>query len=116
MRAYDYKTGRETELSGQTVVVIGGSSGIGLETARRARDEGATVIVTARDPDRLQRVGRDLGASTAAFDATDFTRLARFFDELPTKIDHVLVTGPGPYYAPLAEIDVEKVRRDLEAH
>jgi len=104
------------ELAGQTVVVIGGSSGIGLETARRARDEGATVIVTARDPDRLQRVGRDLGASTAAFDATDFTRLARFFDELPTKIDHVLVTGPGPYYAPLAEFDVEKARRDVEAH
>ena len=106
----------KSELAGQTVVVIGGSSGIGLETARRTRDEGANVIVTARDPDRLRRVARDLGASAAAFDATDFTRLARFFDELPTKIDHVLVTGPGPYYAPLAEFDVEKARRDVEAH
>ncbi len=104
------------ELAGQTVVVIGGSLGIGLETARRAREEGADVIVTARDPDRLQRVGREIGASTVAFDATDFTRLARFFDELPKEIDHVLVTGPGPYYAPLAELDVEKVRRDVEAH
>ena len=45
------------ELAGQTVVVIGGSSGIGLETARRARAEGAEVILTARDPDRLQRAG-----------------------------------------------------------
>ena len=106
----------KAELAGQTVVVIGGSSGIGLETARRARDEGADVILTARDPDRLQRVGRDLGARTATFDATDFTRLARFFDELPKTIDHVLVTGPGPYYAPLAEMDVEKARRDVEAH
>ena len=104
------------ELAGQTVVVIGGTSGIGLETARRAREEGADVILTARDPDRLQRVGRDLGASIAAFDATDFARLARFFDELPKTIDHVLVTGPGPYYAPLAEMDVEKARRDVEAH
>ena len=41
------------ELAGQTVVVIGGSSGIGLETARRARDEGAEVILTARDAERL---------------------------------------------------------------
>jgi hypothetical protein len=31
---------------------------------------------------------------TAAFDATDFDRLRVFFDELPTQIDHVLVTGP----------------------
>jgi NAD(P)-dependent dehydrogenase (short-subunit alcohol dehydrogenase family) len=107
---------REPELAGQTVVVIGGSSGIGLETARRARAEGADVILTARDPDRLRRVGLELGARTAAFDATDFARLGRFFDELPTPIDHVLVTGPGPYYAPLAEFDLEKARRDVEGH
>jgi NAD(P)-dependent dehydrogenase (short-subunit alcohol dehydrogenase family) len=35
------------ELAGQTVVVIGGSSGIGLEMARRARAEGAAVIFVA---------------------------------------------------------------------
>jgi NAD(P)-dependent dehydrogenase (short-subunit alcohol dehydrogenase family) len=58
----------------------------------------------------------ELGASIAAFDATDFDRLKRFFDELPTPIDHVLVTGPGPYYAPLAEFDIEGLRRDVEAH
>jgi NAD(P)-dependent dehydrogenase (short-subunit alcohol dehydrogenase family) len=104
------------QLAGQTVVVIGGSSGIGLETARRARAEGADVILTARDPDRLHRVGLELGASIAAFDATDFERLRRFFDELPAPIDHVLVTGPGPYYAPLAEFDVEAARRDVDAH
>jgi NAD(P)-dependent dehydrogenase (short-subunit alcohol dehydrogenase family) len=99
------------------VVVIGGSMGIGLETARRAREEGAEVILTARDPDRLRRAGLELGAaSIAAFDATDFERLGRFFDELPGSIDHVLVTGPGPYYAPLAELDLERARRDVEAH
>jgi NAD(P)-dependent dehydrogenase (short-subunit alcohol dehydrogenase family) len=108
--------GRERQLDGQTVVVIGGSSGIGLETARCARAEGADVIITARDPDRLHRAGLELGASIAAFDATDFDRLRRFFDELPAPIDHVLVTGPGPYYAPLAEFDVEAARRDLDAH
>jgi NAD(P)-dependent dehydrogenase (short-subunit alcohol dehydrogenase family) len=101
---------------GQTVVVIGGSAGIGLETARLARTRGASVILTARDPDRLHRVGLELGASIAAFDATDFDRLKRFFDELPSPIDHMLVTGPGPYYAPLAEFDIEGLRRDVEAH
>jgi NAD(P)-dependent dehydrogenase (short-subunit alcohol dehydrogenase family) len=105
------------ELAGQTVVVIGGSAGIGLETARRARAEGANVILTARNAERLQRAASELGAlSTAAFDAVDFERLGRFFDELPARIDHVLVTGPGPYYAPLAEFDIEKARGDIEAH
>jgi NAD(P)-dependent dehydrogenase (short-subunit alcohol dehydrogenase family) len=107
---------REQDLLGQTVVVIGGSAGIGLETARLARAKGADVIITARNPDRLQQAGLELRASIAAFDATDFDRLERFFNELPTPIDHVLVTGPGPYYAPLAEFDLEAARRDIDAH
>jgi NAD(P)-dependent dehydrogenase (short-subunit alcohol dehydrogenase family) len=107
----------EGALAGQTVVVIGGSAGIGLETARLARAEGADVILTARDPERLNRAAKELGVlSTVAFDATDFVRLGQFFGELPTTIDHVLVTGPGPYYAPLAEFDLDEARRDVEAH
>ena len=109
-------TRREGALLGQTVVVIGGSSGIGLETARLARKEGAGVILTARDPDRLHRVGIELGASIAAFDATDFDRLGRFFDELPAPIDHLLLSGSGPYYAPLADLDFDEARRGVEAH
>ncbi len=55
-------TAREPELLGQTVVVIGGSAGIGLETARRARAEGADVILTGRNPERLQHAASELGA------------------------------------------------------
>jgi NAD(P)-dependent dehydrogenase (short-subunit alcohol dehydrogenase family) len=88
---------REPELLGQTVVLIGGSAGIGLETARRARSEGADVVLTGRDPGRLERAASDVDArSTAAFDATDAAALKQFFDGLPDPIDHVLVTGPGP--------------------
>jgi NAD(P)-dependent dehydrogenase (short-subunit alcohol dehydrogenase family) len=104
-------------LSGQTVVLIGGSAGIGLETARLARAEGAEVVLTGRNRERLEGAAAEVGAErTAAFDATDFPRLERFFADLPTPIDHVLVTGPGPYYAPLAEFDFEAARRDLESH
>ena len=71
---------REQDLLGQTVLVIGGSSGIGLETARLARAQGAGIILTARDPDRLHRAGLELGASIAAFDATDFGRLGRLLN------------------------------------
>jgi NAD(P)-dependent dehydrogenase (short-subunit alcohol dehydrogenase family) len=110
-------TQREPALLGQTVVVIGGSAGIGLETARRARAEGADVIVTGRNPERLEQAARELGArSSAAFDAADPDRLARFFDDLPTPIDHVMVTAGRPYYAPLAEIDFDQARRSFDDH
>ena len=107
----------QAELLGQTVAVIGGSAGIGLETARRARAEGADVILTGRSPERLEQAAAELGAQrTVAFDATDFDRLERVFHELPAPIDHVLVTGPGPYYAPLADLDRERAHRDFDAH
>jgi NAD(P)-dependent dehydrogenase (short-subunit alcohol dehydrogenase family) len=109
---------REPQLLGQTVVVIGGSAGIGFETARRARAEGADVVLTARNPERLQHAALELGArSSAAFDATDFDRLKRFFDELPTPVDHVIVTaGEGGHYARLTDIDFEQVRRSVDQH
>jgi NAD(P)-dependent dehydrogenase (short-subunit alcohol dehydrogenase family) len=102
-----------TSLGGQTVVVIGGSAGIGLETARLARDEGADVILAARNPERLQQAADELGAlSTAAFDATDEAALERFFADLP-QVDHIIVTAGSPFYAPLAEMDFDEARRYL---
>jgi NADP-dependent 3-hydroxy acid dehydrogenase YdfG len=86
----------DPELLGQTVVVIGGSSGIGLETARRARAEGAKVILAARDSGRLEHAADEIDAlSTAAFDATDPVAIERFFGDLPM-IDHVMVTAGRP--------------------
>jgi NAD(P)-dependent dehydrogenase (short-subunit alcohol dehydrogenase family) len=110
-------TKRNTQLVGQTVVVIGGSAGIGMETARLARAEGADVILTARNPDRLKSAADELDAmSTAAFDANDSAALEAFFEGLEAPIDHVLATGSGPYYAPLAEMDFDKARRALQEH
>src|SRR6516165_324317 len=108
---------REPELFGQTVVVIGGSAGIGLETARRASAEGAKLILTGRNPELLQRAASELDAlSTGAFDATDPAPLERFFRELPTTIDHVMVTAGRPYYGRLVDMDFEQARRALDAH
>lgn len=82
------------QLLGQTVVVIGGSSGIGLETAHRARAEGASVVLAARDPERLRSAAQEVGASsTAAFDANNANALERFFRDLPQPIGHVMVTA-----------------------
>jgi len=105
------------ELAGQTVVVIGGSAGIGLETARRAAAEGADVVLAGRDPGRLEQAARDVGAGrTAAFDATDPAALAAFFHDLPDPIDHVLVTAGGPRYGPMLEMTPAQVSEALSDH
>src|ERR1700712_456087 len=112
LEAYVSSTSREPELRGRTVVVVGGSAGIGLETARRARAEGAEVILTGRNPDRLAQAALEVGAQrTAAFDADDPEAVARFFLELPAPIDHVLITAGGPSYGPMLELDSAQVRQ-----
>jgi NAD(P)-dependent dehydrogenase (short-subunit alcohol dehydrogenase family) len=105
------------ELLGQTVVVIGGSAGIGLETARRARAEGAEVILTGRNPERLAEAASQVGArQSAAFDANDAASLASFFGSVPTPIDHVMVTAGGPAYGPLLEMNSDEVRQAVSGH
>lgn len=104
------------ELLGQTVVVIGGSAGIGLETARRARAEGAALVLTGRDPERLQLAASELGARTAIFDAHDPASLQSFFRDAPLPIDHVMVTAGAPLYGPPLQMSSEEARRGLTEH
>jgi NAD(P)-dependent dehydrogenase (short-subunit alcohol dehydrogenase family) len=108
---------QERGLRGQMVVVIGGSAGIGLETARLARAEDAEVVLVGRDPQRLVRAAHELDArSSAAFDANDPTALKQFFDDLPSPIDHVMVTAGRPAYGPLLEMDREQARIAISEH
>ncbi len=108
---------REPELAGQTVVVIGGSAGIGLETARHARAEGADVVITGRNPERLSEAARNVEAlRAAAFDVSDMAALEDFFRQLGGPIDHVMVTAGGPYYATLADMDFAAARRHIDDH
>ena len=110
-------TEREPELAGQIIVVIGGSSGIGLETARKAGVEGASVILVGRNPERLAQAALDVRArSTAAFDASDPNSLQSFFQDLPEPIDHVMVTAGAPLYGPPLEMAPEEARHGLSDH
>jgi len=107
----------QPELLGQTVVVIGGSAGIGLETARRASAEGAKLILTGRNAANLQHAADEVDAlSSTAFDATDPVLLAQFFRGLPTSVDHVMVTAGRPYYGRLIDLDLAHARRALDEH
>ncbi|WP_033263542.1 SDR family NAD(P)-dependent oxidoreductase [Amycolatopsis vancoresmycina] len=109
--------GGNERLAGQTVVLVGGSAGIGFETARLARAEGADVVLTGRSPDKLEKAAEELGArSTAAFDVADPAAVSGFFAALPGTIDHVLVTAGGPHYGPLLEMSAAEVRTAVSDH
>jgi NAD(P)-dependent dehydrogenase (short-subunit alcohol dehydrogenase family) len=81
-------------LRGSSVVVVGGSSGIGLATAKAALAEGARVAITGRSPERLGAAGRMLGegARTVALDAADEAGMRAFFRDLDA-VDHVFTTA-----------------------
>jgi NAD(P)-dependent dehydrogenase (short-subunit alcohol dehydrogenase family) len=96
------------------VVVLGGSSGIGLETARRARDAGARIVLTARHAAPLADAARELGAiRTAAFDAHAPEALQAFLRDLPGEIDHVMVTAGAPHYGRALRMPIEEARLGL---
>ncbi|WP_406435899.1 SDR family oxidoreductase [Streptomyces sp. NBC_00631] len=107
-------SGAHGELAGQTVVVVGGSAGIGLETARQVRAAGGDVVLVARNAERLRRAADELRPlGTAVLDAQDTAHLERFLGELPGRVDHVLVTAGSPSYTPLSELDPTDAARDF---
>ena len=105
------RSGGQADLAGQTVVVLGGSSGIGFETARQVRAAGAEVVLTGRNAERVEAAGSAVSArSTSAFDAHDPEALKRFFATLDGPIDHVMVTAGGPHYGLVSEMSLEEAR------
>jgi NAD(P)-dependent dehydrogenase (short-subunit alcohol dehydrogenase family) len=109
--------GPHQSLAGQTVAVIGGSAGIGLESARLARSHGAELILTARDPRRLEEAAREVDAvRTHAFDINDAAALQRFFQDQRDLIDHVMITAGSPRYGALLAMPDHLVREVLTSH
>lgn len=81
-------------LKDSLIVILGGSTGIGLATAKAAKAEGAHVIVTGRSTEKLQQAQAELGAGarTVVLDVADETGTQKFFQEL-AKVDHVFITA-----------------------
>ncbi|PPK65429.1 SDR family oxidoreductase [Actinokineospora auranticolor] len=104
-------------LGGATVLVIGGSSGMGLGVARAAATRGATVVVTTRggDPaavaDRVARALPDPGRVRALpCDLTDAASVAALFERVRA-VDHLVITAtPGSSGGAFADTDVEAAR------
>ncbi|MFT5860059.1 MAG: 3-oxoacyl-[acyl-carrier protein] reductase [Flavobacteriaceae bacterium] len=102
------------ELNNSTVLITGGSSGIGKETARQFILKGAKVVITGRDNDKLKHVAKEIGAIPLLFDISDFSSIHEMANKsislLGGKID-VLVNNAGIGVFPkLGEINIEDLQ------
>ena len=107
-------------LQNQKILIIGGSSGMGLALARRALHEGADVTIVGRDEEKLARAAADLGApatlQTMAADMTQEARVAALFARLGA-LDHIACTAAdiAGAYRLLPELELPAVMRVVES-
>jgi NAD(P)-dependent dehydrogenase (short-subunit alcohol dehydrogenase family) len=100
-------------LAGKTVVVVGGSSGIGLATAELAKAEGADVVIASRNKDRVTAAAAKIGARPMIVDVTDDASVATLFKSCGT-VDHVVVTAAQLRSGPFKSVSMDDVRATME--
>jgi NAD(P)-dependent dehydrogenase (short-subunit alcohol dehydrogenase family) len=104
------------ELTGHKVVVIGGTSGIGLAVARAAVDAGASVVVASRRQSSVDAAVKELGESAAgqALDVGDGPAVQAFFDSVGP-LDHLVYTAGEPLsLTAVADLDPAQARGFFE--
>jgi len=99
-------------LTSKRVVIVGGTSGIGLATARAALDAGAEVLVASAKQSSVERALGQLpsGATGRSLDVSNNSEVESFFAEVG-ELDHLVYTaGEALVLMPLAELDIELAR------
>ncbi len=98
------------------IVIVGGTSGIGLATAKLFAARRARVAIVGRDREKLAVALRSLGSSGEgeAFDASDRGALDAYFGRI-APIDHlILAASAGSGAGPFADMDARALRRGFE--
>ena len=101
-------------LAGKKVVVVGGSSGIGLATAELAKREGADVIIASRNAERLDAIAARLNVKAIPADVTKDDDIANLFRRCGP-VDHVVVTAAQLKTGPFKTVAMEDVRATMES-
>lgn len=100
----------------QTIVVVGGSSGIGLATVKAAYAKGASVIIVGRSQERLDRVSAEIGSGVSGIqaDVEDEASVEAAFARIG-QFDHLFISAQDVATAPLLETTKDKLRPTLDS-
>jgi len=101
-------------LKGKSVVVVGGSSGIGLAAAELAKAEGAAVTIASRSAERLRAAADRIGARAIATDVTHDASVEALFKACG-QVDHVVVTAAQIRTGPIKTLSIEDAKATLES-
>jgi NAD(P)-dependent dehydrogenase (short-subunit alcohol dehydrogenase family) len=100
-------------LAGKKVVVVGGSSGIGLATAEMAKAQGAEVIIASRSADKVKAAAAKVGGTGIVCDVTNDDSVVNLF-KTTGAVDHVVVSAAQLKSGPFKTVSMEDVRSTLE--
>ena len=102
-------------LESKRVVIIGGSSGIGLATANLAAAAGAKVIIAGRTQSKLEAARSEIGndVDTYSVDLTEETSIKDLFERVGS-FDHLVITGPAPQFGHFLDLNIEQVHQEFE--
>ena len=106
----------ELGLKGKKVVVLGGSSGIGLEISRQAAELGADVVIVSSNEQRVQKAVAEIGGKTTgeAVDLFDEAAIQAYFERLGG-LDHLVYTAADSLHvSDLASTDLKAARHAFE--
>ena len=101
-------------LEGKKVVVVGGSSGIGLASAELAKAEGASVTIASRSAQRLQAAVERTGARAIQADVTSDASVEALFKSCG-RVDHVVVTAAQLRSGPIKTLSIEDAKATMES-
>jgi NAD(P)-dependent dehydrogenase (short-subunit alcohol dehydrogenase family) len=99
-------------MADRTVVVIGGTSGLGMDLAQRYAGMGRRVVISGRDTDRTATIAKEMGASVSsvAFDLSEPETIAPALAELGS-IDRLALAALDRDLNSVADYDVVKAIR-----
>jgi NAD(P)-dependent dehydrogenase (short-subunit alcohol dehydrogenase family) len=103
-------------LRNKRVVIIGGSSGIGLATAKMAALQGAKIVVAGRTKSKLEIAKEEIGndhVDTYTVDITQEASIKNLFEQVGS-FDHLVITGPAPQFGHFLELNIEQVHQEFE--
>lgn len=106
---------RNNKLAQKRLLVIGGSSGIGLATAQQAAIAGAQIIVAGRNEAKLRTAVSSMSGDVTAYpvDLTDDASVKSLFEQVGA-LDYLVITGPAPNFGHFLELDTEQVHQEFE--